>query len=169
MLISRTLKKPPAQVLSAGTLRLSDTSQVMEIHPQGLLLSNEDNYLLSVWPVRSQSLLVTGAVTVTVMQMIIRTINIAAVDLSGKIMLPWCQLTILASWPTGIEKHVGQTRRPLNHATTSYCHLMKKAVHNRIRTDWYQGHVLQQQIHKMKQDIKNEGKIEYKNVQNCLK
>ncbi|UFE15731.1 hypothetical protein [Salmonella phage ZC-S1_prp] len=33
MLISRTLKKPPAQVLSAGTLRLSDTSQVMEIHP----------------------------------------------------------------------------------------------------------------------------------------
>ncbi|MEY5371000.1 hypothetical protein WI850_25340, partial [Salmonella enterica subsp. enterica serovar Corvallis] len=51
---------------------------------------------------------------------------------------------------------------PLNHATTSYCHLMKKAVHNRIRTDWYQGHVLQQQIHKMKQDIKNEGKTEYK-------
>ncbi|ASO48098.1 hypothetical protein DOF21_01100 [Salmonella enterica] len=88
MLISRTLQKPPAQVLSAGTLRLSDTSQVTEIHPQGLLLSNEDNYLLSVWPVRSQSLLVTGAVTVTVMQMIIRTINIAAVDLSGKIMLP---------------------------------------------------------------------------------
>ncbi|EHC37917.1 hypothetical protein LTSEADE_1856 [Salmonella enterica subsp. enterica serovar Adelaide str. A4-669] len=34
-------------------------------------------------------------------------------------------------------------------------------MHNRIRTDWHQGHVLQQQIHKMKQDIKNEGKIEY--------
>ncbi|EBR7451639.1 hypothetical protein CCG58_12490 [Salmonella enterica] len=50
----------------------------------------------------------------------------------------------------------------MNHATTSYYHLMKKAVHNRIRTDLYQGHVLQQQIHKMKQDIKNEGKIEYK-------
>ncbi|TSF23663.1 hypothetical protein FG763_23520 [Salmonella enterica subsp. enterica serovar Hadar] len=50
----------------------------------------------------------------------------------------------------------------MNHATTSDCHLMKKAVHNRIRTDLYQGHVLQQQIHKMKQDIKNEGKTEYK-------